>query len=131
MAGTAVLLAIVESHISVIAGPDASAGCATSLLIAKLVLLSLQAAQAKQASAQDREALKVSRMEGEEMAAEMRRTQEWLTTLQTELLPAKQPCHVSATAGKSRLGLPAVGAFQTFSRDARGHMRRLSDEAQA
>ncbi len=72
--------------------------------------MSMQAAQAKQASAHDKQALEVSRMEGEEMAAELQRTQECLTSLQADLMPAEKAYHVSAMLGVFWCNLSALKA---------------------
>ena len=79
------------------------------------MLALVQAAQAKQTSAQDRKALQVSRMEGEEMVADLQRTQECLTSLQADLIPAEQAYHISAMLGMSWPNLSAVGAFSVVS----------------
>ena len=61
--------------------------------------MGMQAARARQASASDRQALEVSHMEGEEMAMELCKTQEQLTTLQAELAAVKRPSSVPAVPG--------------------------------
>ena len=66
-----------------------------------VVPLLLQVRQAKQAADRDKQALEVYRMEGEELAAELRRTQERLTSLQAERIPAETAHHVSAMLGVS------------------------------
>lgn len=59
----------------------------------------MQAAQARQASAADRQALEVSHMEGEEMAMELCKTQEQLTTVQAEVAAVKQLSSAPAMPG--------------------------------
>ena len=87
------------------------------------MLVSLQAAQAKQAAAEDRQALEVSRMEGEEMAAELERTQQCLTTLQADLIPAEQAYRISAMLGVS---WPISRSFIVVREHARGVNRMLN-----
>ena len=80
------------------------------------MLLPLQAAQAKEASARAKEALEVSCMESDEIAAELRRTQECLTTIQAEAAAATQACDMAAVPGASLPDSRMTGAMHRHAR---------------
>lgn len=54
-------------------------------------------------------------MEGEELAAELRRTQESLTSLQAEMIPTEPAYPVSAVLGASWPNSPAMESFSSQS----------------